>query len=174
MQTEPRMRKARGTITCMSMIMLCLPFLLGSDFHTDPSRWKEPRIYHTPGERQWEKRVTVEETLTPHALMEPVHSPNRAYYYMLAQPDTKKPGPWDAVLYVHRERPKLTALTFHDFYANFPVEARWINEKLLFVRVWWGRTVGTDAVYDVEKNVFVSRETFHEGTIVYRQYHPDS
>jgi len=56
-----------------------------------------------------------------------------------------------------------------DSYPNFPPQARWISEKLIFIRVWWGRIVGSDLIFDVEKREFVYREMIHDGTHLYRQ-----
>ena len=61
------------------------------------------------------------------------------------------------------------AITLDDAYPNFPVRVHWINEKLIFIRVWWGRIVGTDIIFDVEKQVYLSLEMVVDGTQLYNQ-----
>ena len=59
----------------------------------------------------------------------------------------------------HQRAPKGKAyrLTFVDHSNNSP-NAEWLNEKLLFVQVWWGQVVSTDMVFDTEKGQFVYKE----------------
>ncbi len=52
---------------------------------------------------------------------------------------------------------------------NFAIEARWINEKLLFIRVYWGRIVGSDYIFDVELGSFVHKEMVYDGTLLFQQ-----
>jgi hypothetical protein len=56
-----------------------------------------------------------------------------------------------------------------DTYPNFSTKARWVNEKLIFIRVHWGRILGTDMIFDTEKNEFTYREMIVDGTILYQQ-----
>ena len=51
-----------------------------------------------------------------------------------------------------------------------PVSPTWINEKLLFVRAWWGRFVGVDLLIDVEAGTLVYEEAIDAGTIAFEQY----
>ncbi len=45
----------------------------------------------------------------------------------------------------------------------------WINEKLLCIRVWWGRICGTDLIFNVEQERFIYREMVWDGGIPYYQ-----
>jgi len=60
-------------------------------------------------------------------------------------------------------------ITFQDTYPNFPVQARRINEKLIFIRVWWGRVVGSDFIFDAEAGRFIHEEMVNDGTILFQQ-----
>jgi hypothetical protein len=53
---------------------------------------------------------------------------------------------------------------------RYPPEVRWVNEKLLSVRVWWGRAIGTDLIVDVERERLVYRELFHDGQSMFEQW----
>ena len=57
-----------------------------------------------------------------------------------------------------------------DYYPNFAPDVRWINEKLLYIEVWWGRVVGSSFVFDVEHEKFVHKETVHDGLIPFQQF----
>ncbi len=56
-------------------------------------------------------------------------------------------------------------LTFLD-HANGDVKLQWLNEKLLYGSVWWGRIVATDFIFDVERKTFIYREMADYGAIV--------
>ena len=47
---------------------------------------------------------------------------------------------------------------------------KWVNEKLLFMRPWWGRILGTDLIYDVEAERIVYAETVTDGYLAYQQF----
>ena len=45
-----------------------------------------------------------------------------------------------------------------------------MNEKLIFVRPWWGRMAATDLLFDVEREEVISAESVTDGSLAYRQY----
>jgi hypothetical protein len=67
------------------------------------------------------------------------------------------------------ERRTLVQLSFVD-HANYSLEVSWVNEKLLCIRVPWGRILGTDLVFDVETGRFVYRESHNWGQIEFEQW----
>lgn len=135
----------------------------------DPSRWKEPRLYHQPFDAAFADRIVISKSGTPAALLTPAHSPNRAYYYMTVKPDFTKDGPWNTAIYVYAEQDRLTRIDLLD-HANFHPAIEWVNEKFLFIRVWWGRQVGTDIIFDVESDRPLSMEMVHDGRILFEQH----
>ena len=54
-------------------------------------------------------------------------------------------------------------------HASYGVEHSWLNEKALFVRVWWGRIVSTDFVLDTDRVSFVYVEGVNYFRLVYSQ-----
>jgi hypothetical protein len=48
---------------------------------------------------------------------------------------------------------------------------RWVNERLLYVQVWWGRILGSWYLIDVEAEKVVYREMVHSGEIPFQQAH---
>jgi 3-oxoadipate enol-lactonase len=138
--------------------------------HTDPSRWREPRIYHTREESQLHERMRIEKGEGPAALLQPIHSPNKGYYFMVLRPSTTEPGPRITQVFVYNEKDHMTKISLVDHYPNFLPSITWISEKLLFLRVWWGRIVGTDLVYDVEQERIIYEENFRDGRILFEQH----
>lgn len=69
----------------------------------------------------------------------------------LEHPDFMKDGPYQTKVVVvgNEARPLGFTIEFRD-HGNNPVHIEWLNEELLFVRVWWGRVVSTDFVLNVE------------------------
>ncbi|MEJ2130868.1 MAG: hypothetical protein P8Y95_04430 [Gammaproteobacteria bacterium] len=70
---------------------------------------------------------------------------------LMEKPDFMQEGAWNTKLAVlgNRARPLGLTIEIRD-HANNPVHTQWLSEKLLFLRVWWGRIVSTDLVLDVE------------------------
>lgn len=75
-------------------------------------------------------------------------------------PDTMKVGPWTTVLFVggNLTRPIGLSVTFSDR-ASYGVDAAWVSEKLLFLRVARGRIISTELILDVETGKFIYVET---------------
>lgn len=84
---------------------------------------------------------------------EKLFSPHRTRWVMSKRPDTMRPGPWTTVLFVegNKANPVYLKLEFRN-HASYGVDAKWLNEKLLFLQVWWGRIGSTDLILDVETN----------------------
>ncbi len=51
-------------------------------------------------------------------------------------------------------------------HASGGVQVQWLNEKLLFVEVWWGRIASTDLILDVSTKTFLYREMAEYGEMV--------
>lgn len=86
------------------------------------------------------------------------------------RPDTMRPGPWTTRLYIfdataahHCVRVELTD------HASYAVERTWLNDKMLFVRVWWGRIVSTDFALDTEAIRFSYAEDANYFRLVHSQ-----
>jgi hypothetical protein len=170
-----RNRLVVAVCTVLSGLAVVDPGAAPGAGHTPTACWAVPREYHerytgsfAKGLIDLAKHVRVESvplsdppTRTP--------SPNGAYWFAEELPDFTRPGPWTTRLLVFNERRTLAQLSFID-HANGDIRANWVNEKLLFVRVWWGRIVATDLIFDVEKGRFVYREVLWHGLIAFQQW----
>jgi hypothetical protein len=105
-------------------------------------------------------RITVEPvtaTAPPSIIDGARHaSPQGTRWLVAGEPDYARPGPWNTVLAVHGNPSgaELLRATFRD-HASYGVRATWLNEKLLFVQVWWGRIASSDLVIDVERGALL-------------------
>jgi hypothetical protein len=87
-------------------------------------------------------------------------------WFAVAEPDFQKTAPWNTtVLIGDVDEAATTKITVAD-HGSGGVKLVWINEKLLFGQVWWGRIVSTDFVYDVEQNRMVYKELANYGELV--------
>lgn len=127
-----------------------------------PDCWTESRVYQTDDdEYDWPSRTRIEriEAIRPEVV---ILSPNRVYYFSLSPERPGKP------LLIFAEKDRFVRISFTDPMAVNDV--RWINEKLLYMRVWWGRVAATDLVFDVEQERMVLTQSTHEGRIAMEQY----
>ncbi len=73
--------------------------------------------------------------------------------------DMTKGSPWTTRVYIVTHSPVANGviLTVHD-HGNGGVRASWLNEKLVFLQVWWGRIHSTDLVLDVGRRKWIYSE----------------
>ncbi len=152
-----------------------------SQWHTTPDKWKEPRTYQTPILTEYSDRVSLDHLSTEGHFNVKVLSPNNAYWFAVngdwpSPPTIECDGieflieTSEAAIYVFTERDYLLRIRMRDHYPNFTIGARWLNERLLFVRVWWGRILGSDFLVDVENERIVHSEMIHYGAIEFQQW----
>lgn len=127
-----------------------------------PDCWIEDRNVHSGSEGPyWEKHTRI----GPYEGERPKTgelSPNQGYWFV-------RQGDWPAArLLIHAEKAQLTLIEFSDIHALG--ELRWINEKLLFIRVWWSRSTGNDLIFDVEAESVIASELFRDGGMARRQF----
>lgn len=92
-----------------------------------------------------------------------IYSPNRVYWFV-QQVYLAKGHRYDINVRINNGSETMDFIHIRDiYYPNFVPELKWINEKLLFIRVWWGRLIGADLIFDVEKGEFIYKESIHFG-----------
>lgn len=162
------MKRYRDVLIITMLVFLPEKACLANDYHTTPDKWENPRIYHSPYLKNYEKRISIIRA------SEQVHSgnklsPNKAYWFAVVEPDTMKEGPWNTEIYIDNEREYQINITLID-HASYPIRIEWINEKLLYIQVWWGRILGSYFIYEVEKEAIITKEMVHAGQIPYQQW----
>ena len=146
-------------------------------WHTNPGFWEEPRIFHSSSLSSMDKeivetQISLERNHRAETAGERFKSPNNAYFYTMQEPDYLQPSPWDTTISIYNEREGLLELKISK-HASYKPTVRWINEKLLYIRIWWGRILGTDVILDVETESILYREMIHDGVIAYQQFHEE-
>jgi hypothetical protein len=94
-------------------------------------------------------------------------SPHGTRHYIMQSADFMKPGPWNTDIYVlgNLVNPLKMKITFRD-HGNGGVRAKWLNENLLFVQVWWGRIVSTDLMLDLDAGKWIYMQNANYGNII--------
>jgi hypothetical protein len=142
--------------------LLPFPILAGGWLGFPPDCWSEPRFFHGENEYDpWQKNITI--AVLKAEKPEPgVFSPNKGYYFV-------REG-WrnDATITIYSEKKHLIQIKFKELFGLG--ETRWVNEKLIFMRPWWGKIVGTDIIYDVENEKIIYAETITDGAQAYYQF----
>jgi len=138
-------------------------------WHTPPDKWQEPRVYHTPFEESYSGRIKIGKGSLGVQRAEKSWSRNKAYFFIVSPPDFGKGGPWDTVISIYNERDYFVQISLMD-HGNCHPKIDWINEKLLYIEVWWGRILGTTIVFDVERETIIHKEMVHWGAIAFQQW----
>ncbi len=86
-------------------------------------------------------------------------SPQGTRWLVVVEPDFTHPGPWNTTVAVFGNPGggELLRVEARD-HGGGGVRTTWLNEKLLFVQIWWGRIASSDLVIDVERGALLSAE----------------
>lgn len=162
--TKPVLLVGTTAIVSAAALLFAIPGgAVAADFHTRPHCWSEPRIYHDGGAAEPIPIRRVEGALGGEA----ERSPNGAYGFRIVEPDDSAGLSEPTLVLVDNERPYLLRMSLE---GGRSVTASWVNEKLVFVRVWWGRIAGTDYLVDVEREEVVHAETVRFGSVEFVQF----
>jgi hypothetical protein len=135
----------------------------------EPTKCGSARVHYAHFDNTYASRFQIKPS--PALITQPptenrVFSTQHTRWLVEVSPDTMKAGPWTTRVYVGtRDSAPGVELRFIDE-TNGAVSARWLNEKLIFGQVWWGRVYATDFIFDVEQNKFVYREMAHFGELI--------
>ncbi|PCJ54050.1 MAG: hypothetical protein COA79_22360 [Planctomycetota bacterium] len=153
-------------------LLFTASIILGADtikWHTSPDKWKEPRNYHTKFKKSFEENIIISHGSFPAKKLEIIKSPNKAYSFGIFRPDTTKKAPWTTKIFINNEKKASLVVILRD-HSQYMTKAKWINEKLLFVRVHWGRILWSDIILDVETEKIIYKEMVNDGTIAFQQF----
>jgi hypothetical protein len=135
----------------------------------EPTKCGSARVQYTPFDESYSSRFQIKAPTAMDTRLSRKHkifSTQHTHWLIEALPDTMKAGPWTTRVYVGtRDSAPAVELRFIDE-TNGAVGARWLNEKLIFGQVWWGRIYATDFIFDVEQDKFVYREMAHFGELI--------
>jgi hypothetical protein len=146
-------------------LLLILPSAYASspELHgLPPDCWTEDRLIHGNEESDpWQKNIAIA-AIKGEKPKPGVLSPNKGYFYV--QEGSGRPN---AKITIYAEKDHLIQINISELFGLS--DLKWINEKLIFIRVWWGRRLGTDLIFDVETERILYVETVVDGALVRRQ-----
>lgn len=102
------------------------------------------------------------------ARLPPDPAPFGSRTLVIQRADTMQPPPWTTSMHVMTTRKNDVALRieFRD-HATYGVSHHWLNDHLLFLRVWWGRIVSTDIILDVDTGqIVLAEDASHTSMII--------
>jgi hypothetical protein len=127
-------------------------------------------VRYSPFDASYGDKITLSEIKDspgPLAEKSKKRSPQGTRYVLLQDADFNRPGPWMTTLFVGGvgRNGRLLRLSFTD-HGSGGVQVRWLNEKLLFIEVWWGRIASTDLILDVDSATFLYKEMAEYGDMI--------
>lgn len=128
-----------------------------------PDCWSGSRMVHSiHGESPWQQNMAVLRKKDGKPKPGQV-SPNNGYFFVV-----EGDGRPTARITIYAEKEHLIEISFSDLFGLSDI--KWINEKLLFMRPWWGRIMATDIIFDVETEKVIHAETVTDAFQAYQQY----
>ena len=127
-----------------------------------PDCWKEERIIHSADFSDLWQGNTAFKKLPGGKLKPGIYSPNKAYYFIAED------GRPNGAVTIFAEKDHLMRIEFSELFGLS--EVKWINEKLLFMRPWWGRIAASDLIYDVEDEKVIHSEGVMDAYLAFLQY----
>jgi hypothetical protein len=128
-----------------------------------PDCWAEPRMVHSVQDvgDLWQRNTKVTTRRAGKPSQGQV-SPNKGYVFVA---EGSRPS---ARITIYAEKDHVVDISFVGLFGLSDV--RWLNEKLILMRPWWGRIVATDLIFDVEREKIVYSETVTDGALARQQY----
>jgi hypothetical protein len=143
--------------TCLGIILCFLVSGCASKPAVDIQSSPRPAVsYSRPSSQSLEKIKIERISLTEEQLRElsaVARSTTRfdSRWAVEQRPDTMRSGPWTTRIYIFDATGTRQSIRIElRDHASYDIEHSWLNEKMLFVRVCWGRIVSTDFVLDTE------------------------
>ena len=159
----------RTGLTCILTITLALMSASDGPAVQQLPKCGGARVQYTPFDESYSGRIHIKASIASDirpSSEKKVFSTQHTRWLVEVVPDTMKPGPWTTRVYVGADDSDPNVeLSFVDE-SNGGVDARWLNEKLIFGEVWWGRIYATDFIFDVEQRKFSYREMAHFGELM--------
>ena len=159
----------RAGLVCILLTALAATRSLHTEIVQELAKCDSARVHYTPFDDSYSRRIQINSPSSLETQLstgDKVLSPQGTRWLTQVLPDTMKPGPWTTRVYLGatKSAPDIE-LSFVDE-ENGGVAVHWLNEKLIFGEVWWGRIYATDFIFDVEQRKFIYREMAHFGDLM--------
>src|SRR5262245_1663850 len=126
-----------------------------------PDCWSESRMFHNSEVYPWKENIAIR-TVKGEKPKGGELSPNKGYSFVV------EGGRPSGKITIYAEKDHLIQISISELFGIS--DTKWINEKLVFMRLWWGRIAATDVIYDVEKEKILYTESVTDGYIAYQQF----
>ena len=135
-------------------------------WHTPPDRWSRPREIYGALDPRYEERFRLQRERPVPQLVSQNYSANGGYWFSVREP--RRAGePRISEITIYSERDYVLTLTVKDAKS---LKANWVNDKVIYAEIWWGRALGTYALIDVETESIIQAEMIQSGTNAYQQW----
>ena len=95
------------------------------------------------------------------------YSPQRtSAFNRVRVPNFAKPGPYETSIEIFTLSGESHAWAIDFSEHRDGVQLQWLNEELLFVRVWWGRIIATNLIFQVGPGDFIYAREANYGLLV--------
>lgn len=125
-------------------------------------RCEDAKVQYRPAPQDIEQKIRLTAGVKPPSALKSAQSgksPQGTRWFDEIDPDyTSTSQPWNTTLWVHSAESAGPVLKIEFFDHGNTFEASWINEKLLFARVWWGHVASSDLIIDVERGKVIYHE----------------
>jgi hypothetical protein len=159
------------------LFLLVLPPTIDSHKQTKPEKaaassqhllkCEDAKVRYAPFDEAYSKRMvlkSVTDSEDPPQSVPKEYSPERNMWQAEVDPDTTKPGPWSTSVYFGSDANEdVWKLTFVD--AIGAGGLHWLNEKLVYGEVFWGRIYATEFILDLQQHKFIYREMADYGAM---------
>jgi hypothetical protein len=157
------------SILMLFLLSLASAITLSRESLASSPKCGERRVQYAPFDEDYSQRIILREAANS-GPSEPegnkAYSPQHTAWVSPRLPDYSRPGPWSTTVLIGSPvGSKVLQLAFQD-HASGGVSIAWLNEKLLFGRVWWGRIYSTDFIIDVEKEQFIYKQMAEYGEMI--------
>lgn len=147
----------------LAMLLVCAPLCVAQSAPqaTTPAApavkdCDDAKIHYSPVDSKYAARLHVEPTKETRPTGKPQSSPQRTRWLMVSSIDYSKPGPWTTTIWIGDNDDETSVkLILHD-HDGFSIQ--WLNEKLIYGSVSWGKVLSTDFLFDVENQKFLYQE----------------
>jgi hypothetical protein len=146
------------TTSCAVLLALCIGVAGGQT--SQPCDDAQVHYRGAPQEMQHKIRLTWPTSQPELAVSaRKVVSPQGTRWFFEVDPDyTSTKEPWNTSLFIHSGGKTDRVLRVDILDHGNTLTANWINEKLLFVEVWWGRFASSDVILDVDQGKVLYHE----------------
>lgn len=163
-----KMKGQKGTPVLPAALLCLLSLVTLPGVAQEGTSCESAKVQYSPVENKYLEKIKLQ-AVTELQVSEEAdkkYSPQHTIWLYADQPNYQKDGPWTTTALIRSiDGNTLRKLTLID-HGNGGVDFEWLNERLLFVRVWWGRILSTDFIVDVQNREYLYQQNAYYGDII--------